>query len=43
MEASLESALEMEAQMVKGLQATEDFRESMAAFSEKRKPIYKGR
>lgn len=43
MESSLESALEMEAQVVRGLQATEDFKESMAAFSEKRKPVYKGR
>jgi enoyl-CoA hydratase len=43
MESSLESALELEAQVVKALQATEDFKESMAAFSEKRKPVYKGR
>ena len=43
MESSLESALELEAQVVRGLEATEDFKESMAAFSEKRKPIYKGK
>ena len=43
MESSLLSALELEAQVVKGLEATEDFKESIAAFKEKRKPIYKGR
>ena len=43
MESSLASALELEAQTVKVLEATEDFKESMAAFSEKRKPIYKGK
>ncbi len=43
MESSMESALALEAQVVRGLEATEDFKESMAAFMEKRKPVYKGR
>lgn len=43
MESSLESALELETQTVTALQATEDFKEALSAFFEKRKPVYKGR
>jgi enoyl-CoA hydratase/carnithine racemase len=43
MEASLESALLLETQTVRVLEATEDLQESLAAFKEKRKPVYKGR
>jgi enoyl-CoA hydratase/carnithine racemase len=43
MEASIETALELEANAVRNLEATEDFKESMSAFMEKRKPVYKGR
>jgi enoyl-CoA hydratase len=43
MEASLATGLVLETEIVKGLQASEDFKEAMAAFSEKRKPVYKGR
>jgi enoyl-CoA hydratase/carnithine racemase len=43
METSLESGLMLEYQTVKVLENTEDFKESIAAFMEKRKPIYKGR
>jgi len=42
-ESSLASALEFEAHMVRVLEATEDFKEAIAAFTEKRKPVYKGR
>ena len=40
---SLESGLVLEHQIVKFLQTTEDFQESLKAFAEKRKPAYKGR
>lgn len=43
MESSIEAGLALEYQAVKALEATEDFKESMAAFLEKRKPIYKGK
>jgi enoyl-CoA hydratase/carnithine racemase len=43
METSLESGLMLEYQTVKVLENTEDFKESIAAFMGKRKPIYKGR
>lgn len=40
---TVESGLQLERQTVNFLQETEDFKESMAAFGEKRKPVYKGR
>lgn len=40
---TVESGLQLERQTVKFLEGTEDFKESMAAFAEKRKPVYKGR
>lgn len=40
---SVESGLQLERQTVKFLEETEDFKESVVAFTEKRKPIYKGR
>lgn len=40
---TVESGLQLERQAVNFLQSTEDFKESMAAFTEKRKPVYKGR
>lgn len=40
---TVESGLQLERQTVNFLQSTEDFKESMAAFTEKRKPVYKGR
>jgi enoyl-CoA hydratase/carnithine racemase len=43
METSLESGLMLEYQSVKVLENTEDFKESMSAFMEKRKPVYKGK
>ena len=39
---SIESGLQLERQTVKYLEETEDFQESLAAFNEKRKPVYKG-
>lgn len=43
LECTIESGLQLERQTVNYLQETEDFKESMAAFTEKRKPVYKGR
>jgi enoyl-CoA hydratase/carnithine racemase len=43
MEASLESGLLLETQTVKVLEGTEDLKEALAAFREKRKPVYKGK
>lgn len=43
MNSSLEAGLLLEHMTVESLEATEDFKESMAAFAEKRKPVYKGR
>jgi enoyl-CoA hydratase/carnithine racemase len=43
METSLEAGLKLEYQAVKVLENTEDFKESMAAFVEKRRPVYKGK
>jgi enoyl-CoA hydratase len=40
---SVESGLQLEHQTVKVLEETEDFKESLAAFAEKRKAVYKGR
>ena len=40
---TLEAGLALERNTVNYLQSTEDFKESMTAFSEKRKPVYKGR
>ena len=40
---SVEAGLQLEHQTVKVLEETEDFKESIAAFGEKRKPVYKGR
>jgi enoyl-CoA hydratase len=40
---TIESGLALEHQTVKVLEETEDFQESMAAFQEKRKPVYKGK
>ena len=40
---SVETGLVLEHQTVKVLQETEDLKESLAAFAEKRKPVYKGR
>lgn len=40
---TVESGLQLERQTVNFLQSTEDFKESMAAFTEKRKPVYRGR
>lgn len=40
---SMETGLVLEHQAVSLLRKTEDFQESMAAFMEKRKPVYKGR
>lgn len=41
--ASLEAGIQMEHLEVDGLERTGDFQESMAAFREKRRPVYKGR
>lgn len=43
LEASLDSGLQFEAQVVRGLSSTEDTKEALAAFAQKRKPVYKGR
>lgn len=40
---TVEAGLMLERNTVNYLQSTEDFKESMAAFTEKRKPVYKGR
>jgi enoyl-CoA hydratase len=40
---SLEAGVLLEHLAVEGLERTEDFQESMKAFAEKRKPVYKGR
>lgn len=40
---TLEAGIMLEHLTVESLEATEDFKESMAAFAEKRKPVYKGR
>jgi 2-oxoglutaroyl-CoA hydrolase len=40
---SLKVALELEGQTYEKLRATEDYREGIAAFAEKRKPVYKGK
>jgi enoyl-CoA hydratase/carnithine racemase len=40
---SLEAGLELEHQVVNFLQRTEDFQESILAFKEKRKPLYRGK
>jgi enoyl-CoA hydratase/carnithine racemase len=40
---TVESGLQLEHQVVKFLEGTEDFKESMMAFAEKRKPVYKGK
>ena len=40
---SLEAGIVLEHLAVEGLERTEDFQESMKAFAEKRKPVYKGR
>ncbi len=42
-ESSLESGLQFEAQVVRGLSSSEDTKEALAAFAQKRKPVYKGR
>ena len=40
---SLEAGIVLEHLAVNSLEQTEDFQESMKAFAEKRKPIYKGK
>ena len=40
---SLEAGIVLEHLAVECLERTEDFQESMKAFAEKRKPVYKGR
>jgi enoyl-CoA hydratase/carnithine racemase len=39
----LEAGIVLEHLAVEGLERSEDFQESMKAFAEKRKPVYKGR
>jgi enoyl-CoA hydratase/carnithine racemase len=43
LEASLHTGLQFEAQTVRGVSYSEDTKEALAAFAQKRKPVYKGR